>query len=402
MHNKLIFKIYIFAYLLLFLQSMHVWFLWGNLFKIVCPILFVIAAFFNHNQNPTCYSKYNRSYSAIFLTILLFISFRRSYDAGILSICKAVIGVIALYELTQLSEETNKKILSNLTKCFGIISIVSLAGWIFFLLGFPLPSSPIKDAEFGYSFENYYIFLYNRLGLIPRYCSVFLEPGYYGQLASIILFANKMRLNNIYNVSILIATLFSLSLAGYVLLIMGFIFANIRRKNFKKLVLIVIIGFFVFNLVKNYNDGNNAINDSIIARLEVEDGKLAGDDRSTKKLDKYFSHSLLQNGEFLFGLGSEFQKMDWGRGVAGYKAYIVENGYIGLILAICGYLLILYRKPRPNLMMKLCFVLFMALYWQASYPYWFGFFSIYVFSLSNLRNNRRKCVKNTYRVGIGN
>lgn len=385
MHDKLIFKIYIFAYLLLFLQSMHVWFLWGNLFKIVCPILFVIVAYLNHNQNPACYSKYNRSYSAIFLTILIFISFRGSYDAGILSMCKAIIGVIALYELTQLSEETNIKILLILTKCFGIISIVSLVGWIMFLLGVPLPSSPIEDAEFGYSFENYYIFLYNRLGLIPRYCSVFLEPGYYGQLAAIILFANKMRLNNVYNVTILIATLFSLSLAGYVLIIIGFIFANIRRINFKKVAMIVVICFFVFNLVKNYNGGDNAVNDLIIARLEVEDGKLVGDDRSTEELDKYFNH--LQNGEFLFGLGSEFQKKDWGRGVAGYKAYIVENGYIGFILAICGYILILYRKHRPNLMMKLCFVLFMALYWQASYPYWFGFFSIYVFSLAYLRNN---------------
>lgn len=385
MNSKVTFKLYVFAYIVLFLQSMHVWFFWGNLFKIFCPIFFLIAAYLNHKKNPFCYTNYNGLNSSVFLFIILFIGLWGSYDAGILSICKAIVCAAALYELTKLSENTNKTILLALTKCFGIISMISLAGWILFILGFSLPSSPIEDREFGYTFENYYIFLYNGLGFIPRFCSIFLEPGYYGQLAAIILFANKMKLDNIYTIAIFIATLFSLSLAGYVLVAMGFIFVNIRHVNFRKLILTVVIGYSVFNFVKNYNNGDNVVNNLILARLEIEDGKLTGDDRVTEELDMYFRHALIQNDKFLFGLGSEFNEMDWEGGVAGYKVYIIQNGYVGLILAIFGYLIILYRQGKPNLLMKLCFVLFMALYWQASYPYWFGFFSVYVFSLASLR-----------------
>lgn len=368
--------------MLLFLQSMHVWFLWGNLFKIACPLFFLFAAYNNHKKNPQCYQTYSPNDKTFFLLIIAFISFRGSYDAGVLSICKSLVGVAVLCEVIKLNRETGTRLLIILTKIFGIISLISLIGWILFLFGISLPNNSIVDDEFGYSFENYYIFLYNRLGIIPRFCSIFLEPGYYGQLASIILFANKMKLNNIYLVAIFISIIFSLSLAGYVLVIIGFLFTYIRRENIIKLCVLVAIGYFSFNFFQNYNGGDNPVNDLIFARLEIKDGKLAGDDRSTDELDKYLKTTLLNKDEFLFGVGSAFSKMDWGHGVAGYKAYIVENGYVGLILAILGYLIMLYRHRKPNIHMKLCFILFMAMYWQAAYPYWFGFFSIYVFSLS--------------------
>lgn len=386
MNNSKILNIYIFAYIVLFLQSMHVWFLWGDLFKIACPILFVCAAFFNHINNPCMYERNNYSNQHLLLTIILFISLQESYDAGILSICKSLVGVIALYELLKLNSTSCQYMLNTFTKVFGIISIVSIVGWILFLVGVDLPHTFIEDEEFGYRFDNYYIFLYNQQGYIPRFCSIFLEPGYYGQLAAIILFANKMKLNNIYTITIFISTLFSLSLAGYVLVIMGFIFININKRNIWKFALLILVGFVAFNIIRNYNGGDNPINRLIFARLEIADGQLAGYNRTTEELDDYVSTGIFQNGKYLFGHGSEFSKMDWGRGVAGYKAYIVEHGYIGFILALLGYIIVLYRKRKTSMMMKLCFIMFMALYWQAAYPYWFSFFSIYTFCLASLGN----------------
>lgn len=386
MNNKKVLNFYIFAYIVLFLQSMHVWFLWGNLFKIACPILFLCAAYFNHIKNPNFYEHINFSKQYLFLIILVFISLQESYDAGILSICKSMVGVIALYELIKINDTSCKRVLNVFTKIFGIISIVSLVGWILFLIGINLPHAFIEDKEFGYSFDNYYIFLYNRYGIFPRYCSIFLEPGYYGQLAAVLLFANMMKLNNIYTISIFISALFSLSLAGYVLIIIGYIFININKENIWKLAFLFLVGFAAVNIAKNYNGGDNPINGVILSRLEIEDGQLTGYNRTTEELDSYFSHGFFQNEKYLFGHGSGFSKMVWGRGVAGYKAYILEHGYVGFILAIWGYLIVLYRKPKTNNIMKLCFILFMTLYWQAAYPYWFGFFSIYIFSLASLRN----------------
>lgn len=385
MTNNKVFNFYVFAYLLLFMQSMHVWFLWGDLFKIACPIFFLLVAYLNRLKNPSCYSSYAQSKNKILLAIFVFIALQGSYDAGILSICKSLVGVAALYEIVTLSEDTCTKLLAVLTKTFGLISVVSLVGWLFFLVGFPLPNSNIVDLEFGYTFDNYYVFLYNQLGPIPRFCSVFLEPGYYGQLAAVILFANRMRLNNVYTFTIFIANLFSLSLAGYVLVVLGFVFSNVNKRNLWKLIILTCLGYGSFLFIKSYNGGSNPINEFIFARLEVEDGKLVGDDRSTKELDAYLHNGLIKNGKFLFGHGSEFSKMDWGHGVAGYKAYIVENGYVGLVLAIVAYVILLFRRSQANMMMKSCLFLFMLMYWQAAYPFWLGFFSIYVFSLANLR-----------------
>ena len=381
MQDNRIFLLYQCSFFLLFLQSMHVWFLWGNFFKIACPLFFLITAFFNRKVNPLYYQRYISKWRLLFAFIIVFIALRGTYDAGILSVCKSFVSILALLELTKLSVTSIDKLLSFLTKSFGIISFVSLIGWLLFLLGLNLPNSYIIDEEFGYSFQNYYIFLYNMLGDIPRFCSIFLEPGYYGQLAAVILFANKMKLNNIYLISIFLGNLFSLSLAGYVLVILGFMFTLVNKLNVLKIVLFLIITYGAISFFANYNNGDNPINNLIFARLEINDGKLAGDDRTSASLDKYFETTFIRSGDYLLGVGSSFSKMDWGRGVAGYKVYVIQNGIVGFILAILGYLIMLYRHKRVSVDMKLCFILFMIMYWQAAYPYWFGFFAIYIFTL---------------------
>ena len=380
MPNNIVFKIYYYSFLMLFLQSMHVWFLWGNLFKILCPILFLCCAYLNHRKNPICYRSYSQKY--LFLILIAILALLGVYDAGFMSISKVLIGIFALFEITLLSKQIGKIILLKLTKLFGIISLISLIGWVMFLLNIPLPHNGIIDDEFGYTFENYYVFLYNGLGVIPRFCSIFLEPGYYGQLAAIFLFANNMKLNNVYLVFIFIAILFSLSLAGYVLLILGFLFTYIKKGKIVYLIFSVVLGIGIYHYLKSYNEGDNPINNLIFSRLEIQDGKLSGDHRSTDLLDRYYSKTLKEKGQVLFGVGSSFSKMNWGHGVAGYKAYIVEHGYVGLFLALIGYFIILFREKYTSRKMILSFIFFMALYWQAAYPYWFSFFSLYVFCIS--------------------
>lgn len=385
--DKLVFKIYVAAFFILFLQSIHVWFLWGVVFKVICPLIFVAASFFNRIKNPELYSRRQYNHIKSILLIILFISLRGSYDAGILSIGKALIGVLALYDVLLLSQCACIHFFRLITKLFGIITIISLMGWILFLIGIPLPHEYIVDKEYGYAFDNYYLFLNGPSFLFPRFCSVFLEPGYYGQLAALILFANKMKVNNIYTFTILIGVFFSLSLAGYALVSLGFIFTYMNRKYFKiYIVLAALCGCFWYG-VKSYNEGDNAINLLILSRMEFEDGKMSGYNRSGEDFDHYMDTSFMQDGIFFFGLGSSFEKMTWDHGVAGYKVYLAQNGYVGLIMAILAYWYVLNRNPKAKRMMKFYFFLIMIVFWQAAYPFWFCYFSIYVTGLANLRTN---------------
>lgn len=385
--SKLTFRLYIISFFLLFLQSIHVWFLWGNLFKIVCPLLFVFASLLNRSYNPGLYARKLYKHIPIIVFLILFLSLRGCYDAGILSIGKSCIGVFALYDVLLLSPSICVNLIRVITKVFGVITLISLLGWILFLIGVPLPHEYIQDREFGYSFQNYYIFLYNELGIIPRFGSIFLEPGYYGQLAAIILYANKMKINNWYTITIMIGVLFSLSLAGYALVAIGFIFTYLRRKYLWVLILLAAIGWGFISVAKSYNGGDNPINLLILSRMEFEDGEMTGYNRSGDDFDHYMETTFMQNGLFLFGHGSSFEKMKWDQGVAGYKVYLAQNGYVGLIMAIIAYLYIVNRLSKPKKQMILFFLLVMILYWQAAYPFWFCYFSIYVTGLAHLRSN---------------
>lgn len=390
--DKKVFNLYVAAFFILFLQSIHVWFLWGNFFKVICPLFFVVASYLNRTKNPELYSRRQYRHIQVITFIILFIALRGSYDAGILSIGKAIIGVMALYDVLLLSQCACVHFIRSITKLFGIITIVSLVGWIPFLIGIPLPHEHIIDKEYGYAFDNYYIFLYGTSFLIPRFCSVFLEPGYYGQLAAMILFANRMKVSNIYTVVILIGVLFSLSLAGYALVALGFIFTYLNRNHLKIFILLGILsGGFWFG-VKSYNGGDNAINLLILSRMEFEDGKMTGYNRSGEDFDRYMKTTFMHNGLFLFGHGSDFEKMTWDHGVAGYKVYLAQNGYVGLLMAILAYWYILKRLPRAKRMMKLYFLLIMILYWQASYPFWFCYFAIYVTGLAHLRTDNENLI----------
>lgn len=385
--DRSVFNLYIITYFALFLQSIHVWFFWGNLFKIICPLLFVCSSILNRKKNPSLYSSNCYSHIIGIIIIISFLSIRGSYDAGILSICKSVVGILALIDVLLLSPKICIYLTKNVTIVFAVITAISLSGWVLFLIGVPLPHALIVDKEFGYVLDNYYIFLYNN-SLIPRFGSVFLEPGYYGQLASIILFANKMRINNRYTIIILLGVLFSLSLAGYALVTIGFILTYLRKKYIVYFFIIFALGYVFVEKAKSYSGGENAINTMVLSRMEFEDGEMKAQ-RTTEDFDRYMNTKFHQNGYTLFGVGSDFEKMHW-EGVAGYKVYIAQNGYLGLFLAILAYWLVLFRIPKPKIQMKFFFILIMLLYWQAAYPFWFCYFSIYVIGLAFLQTNNKK------------
>lgn len=392
--DKRIFNLYVVAFFILFLQSFHVWFLWHTFFKVICPLFFIVISYLNRRKNPEIYSfgHYRHIHAIVF--IIIFLALRGSYDAGLLSIGKALIGVVALYDVLLLSQYACIHFIRKITKTFGIITIISLIGWIPFLLGIPLPHDYIVNKEYGYTFQNYFVFLYGEAAsfLFPRFCSIFLEPGYYGQMAAAILFANKMKINNIFTIAIFIGVLFSLSLTGYVLVVLGVVFTYVHKRNIKSFVFLTILGSSLLYGVGSYNGGNNAVNLLIFSRMEFEDGEMKGYNRTGDDFDSYMKNQFMRNGLFLFGHGSAFEKMKWEHGVAGYRVYLAQNGYVGLFLAVFAYWLILKRIPKTKKNDETFFILFMIIYWQAAYPFWFCYFAIFVTGLAHLRSDSKNLI----------
>lgn len=140
---------------------------------------------------------------------------------------------------------------------------------VLYILGFPLPSSPIAHETLMYSYTNYYFFLIDDrsfLILLPRFQSVFMEPGHLGTASVLLLLTQLGKWKKWYNVILLIATLMSFSLAAFVLLaIVLFINVWLKRKRILPKILLVV-GILTSTAIVAifYNDGDNMLNTLII------------------------------------------------------------------------------------------------------------------------------------------
>lgn len=275
-----------------------------------------------------------------------------------------------------------KKLMKFLCKVMAILLAVSLFFFVLYILGFPLPNSPIAHEELMYSYTNYYFFLIDDRSffvLIPRFHSVFMEPGHLGTAGTFLLLTQLGNWKKWYNVILLVSTILTFSLAAFVLLVMV-MFANawIRRKKILS-KLLFLAGFLAIVTVSAifYNDGDNLLNTLIIERLEVNDGKLAGDNRVTNTFEAAFN-DFLQTDDILFGREYEFAEFGWGN--AGYRVYIYDYGLVVLVLTILFYILAVSSSRERRAIISM-FVIAVASFWVRATPLSFYYFiPLYAFA----------------------
>ena len=275
-----------------------------------------------------------------------------------------------------------KKLMKFLCKVMAILLAVSLFFFVLYILGFPLPNSPIAHEELMYSYTNYYFFLIDDRSffvLIPRFHSVFMEPGHLGTAGTFLLLTQLGNWKKWYNVILLVSTILTFSLAAFVLLVMV-MFANawIRRKKILS-KLLFLAGFLAIVTVSAifYNDGDNLLNTLIIERLEVNDGKLAGDNRVTDTFEAAFN-DFLQTDDILFGREYELAEFGWGN--AGYRVYIYDYGLVVLALTILFYILAVSSSKERRAIISM-FVIAVASFWVRATPLSFYYFiPLYAFA----------------------
>jgi hypothetical protein len=242
----------------------------------------------------------------------------------------------------------------------------------------PLPSC---NAEFNdwYYYTNYYFFLLLDGALnqiIPRFHSIFLEPGHLGTAVVLLLSTQLGKWKKWYNVVLLVALFVSFSLAAYGLLtIIIFLHLWIKRKKIllrvaASLLLIaaVIGGSFL------YNGGDNMLNTLIFMRLEVND---TGDDfKGNNRVSSTFEteyESYMQSSDIFFGRKVDNSIMG---GNAGYRVYIYTYGIVGLVLCYLFYIIAMHRAPDTRAFISML-ILSLVNFWIRAYPLWFGFFVPY-------------------------
>jgi hypothetical protein len=296
----------------------------------------------------------NNKILCICFIIIQFYVFFVVLNQAIISIF--VIGISTFFTcgILLLNDDIKIDLVKFCSKALGILLLISIPAWILYLLGFSWPHYVSQDSGMDYYVHtNYYYFIVSAkpidLMIGQRFCSFFLEPGHLATTCCFFLFINKFNMRRWEVVLMFVAVLLSLSLAGYGLLIGGFIFYLILyNKNYKRYLLFftilisVIMLFFV-----NFNKGDNVINESIISRLVFEDGEMSGNNRFTSNFESHYRKYLKSN-DVYWGLQREFlmtdYKYNWMDSSAGWKRCIVIYGIVGTSLLLLFYLLLLLIK----------------------------------------------------------
>jgi hypothetical protein len=258
---------------------------------------------------------------------------------------------------------------------FACIIAVSLGCYLILFLGYQLPYTII---EWPYDNSSYFPFINYRLLLVPskfyifyRFQSIFTEPGHLGMVSSFLLYVNKYKIKKPDVCIILIGLLLTFSLAGYLLLFLGYCFYQIItfRKVLRKIIILIIVsvvlGCVGVYMYLNYPD--HPITKLIISRLEYDEEKgIAGNNREVVSFDNYYSRNFIGSLDMIWGMSEKkfSEKVPGAVGVS-YKGYFMYYGFFGILSLLLFYLSLVFSgKSRFVIGM---FLLYAASFLQRSY-----------------------------------
>ncbi|MBQ0142629.1 MAG: hypothetical protein KBT06_07515 [Prevotellaceae bacterium] len=310
-------------------------------------------------------------------------------------------SIVIFYALFQIKKQEMLKLIEFITKSLACFLALSLPFYFFYLLGFNLPNSSIVYGDYEYSFSNYYFFLIDDrfwTEIIPRFHSVFLEPGHLGTACALLLLTQCGKWKKWYCLILMLSIFLSFSLTGYIMLVViTFLNMWIQRKHIlvKIIVVLFIVGCFIGGAFI-YNHGNNLVHDLILLRMEIDDGELVGDNRVSESFEADFEN-LLNSPSIIFGKELDLSIYE-NEGNSGFRVFLYENGIVGTFLLILFYYCTLRRGIDKRAIIAAIMAATME-FIALAYPLWFcHFIPIFItanvldFTHSTEQNKNENCL----------
>lgn len=277
--------------------------------------------------------------------------------------------------LMQLPYEYLKDLLKFTTKWYAILLIPGLfLYWITIFI--PLPSFG-KFVHGDYlPYKNYLFYIkstYDELRM-ARFNAFFLEPGHQAIVSSFLIMANRYEFKKCRWLIInIVAIIFSLSLAGYLLTLIGFLLLKINSVA-KGLITVGIVGTIV-GVALLWDGGDNTLNEMIIARMEYDKNKgIEGNNRFFNDTDFEYERAI---GTQYFWTSLKGHANMSLIGGAGYKIYILHYGMVSAILALFFYISVIPQNPNYRYTISFLILLILC-FMQRAYPYWYSWLFPYI------------------------
>ena len=303
---------------------------------------------------------------------------------------------LPVLSLFLLKRKDLKIVADRIEKFFFILISISFVIYVLTnLLDVTLPSE--KEVYHQYKLQNYYYIYVNSLKYGIKFTGFTLEPGYFALLCICLLALNEFKFNKKSSYVYVTSILFSLSLEGYILLIVGLIVSAICRegrvtKAMKYILIIIGIIITGICIALNYNGGDNAVSEFIFERLVFDDEKgIIGNNRESIGAELLIDPVFNSNRVWL-GIGErDFFNLINGHDICSWRAFVLIYGAVYTIILICvsiiGFSKTVLRKTIP----------FFVLFWMDFFPHGGPFFEVmYFLIIIFLLNPKRDMVYEKY------
>lgn len=317
-------------------------------------------------------------------------------DGAVMGIVTMMMYFPVLY-LFQLPMDYKEDLLKFTTKWYSIlISIALVIYWASLIISVPSIGTFVHPPYPPYLNHVFYIETTDSYTSFMRFNAFFLEPGHQSILSTFMLMANRFRFKECpWLWPLVLAVLFSLSLAGYLLCIIGYSILKINSIS-KGLVMTAACTVVVIGAI-NWSGGENALYELIISRLEKDESQgIKGNNRFFNDTDFVYSRALKQ-GKIFVGV-KDTANMDLVGG-AGYKIFIINYGLIGVLLTLLIYLSLIPKNPDYRytigflIVISLCFL-------QRAYPVWYSWLFPYVMGIYIAKGEKQREILSLQSHGI--
>lgn len=277
--------------------------------------------------------------------------------------------------LMQLPYDYLKDLLKFVTKWYAILLIPGLIlYWISLFMPVPSIGTFVHDSYLPYKNHLFYLeYTYDGFRMV-RFNAFFLEPGHQAIVSTFIMMANRFEFKRCpWLIVLLVAIIFSLSLAGYLLTVIGFLLIKINS-IWKGLIALAALAAIVGGAL-TLSGGDNTFNEMIISRMEYDKtGGIKGNNRFFNNTDYEFKRAIGTKYFWISVRDRANMKLIDG---AGFKIYILHYGMVSAILVLLIYLGTI--PPHPNLRYTVSFlVLIILCFMQRAYPYWYAWLFPYI------------------------
>ena len=317
-----------------------------GLLSVLC-ILTLLSFFFFFKERTSITKEVLVFY--IFIGLGQFISLR----GDVFNLILSFIGRLPILTLFMLKYEYLQNVTKNIVKCFYIIISASLLLYLLNIFHVPIPSMGIVEYN-QYQLNNFYYIYTDSLTYEGRFTGFCLETGYFSLLCICLLAVEGFDFSKKSSKIFLLSLLLSVSLEGYLLLVIGIVITSLSKAKRLSDSSLRIIGLFtlfavLLFIITNYNGGNNIIAQKILERLGFdEDLGIVGNNRENIYAQAIVDELFYSN-DIWFGIGSELlaSALDFEEvNICSWRVFVLSHGAIYTLIFFFLILLFFNRTVK--------------------------------------------------------